>query len=61
MGEDRERVRSAADEPGRYAAPDEGPDVEAHRHRLQSEDQPKQPEDASDDDTPDVDAHMHRR
>ena len=53
MGDERDRA------PHRAPRADDEPDVEAHKHRMQSEDaEAKKPED--DDDEPDVEAHRHR-
>ncbi len=56
MGDEREKVPHATDgERGKAPHAADGPDVEAHRHKLLTDDAP-----ADDDDTPDVEAHRHK-
>jgi hypothetical protein len=52
VGDERDRA------PHRAPHADDEPDVEAHRHKLHSEDAEKK--DDGDDDTPDVEAHAHK-
>jgi hypothetical protein len=52
------RRYTVGDERDRFKATDE-PDVEAHRHKLHSEEADAEKSD-DDDDTPDVEAHRHK-
>jgi hypothetical protein len=56
-GPSREGGPSVGDERDRAKVNDE-PDVEAHRHKLHSEEAEK--DEGADDDTPDVEAHRHK-
>ena len=55
MGDERDRA------PHRAPRADDEPDVEAHKHRMHSEDaEAEKADDDGDDDEPDVEAHRHR-
>ena len=49
MGDERDRAKV-----------NDEPDVEAHRHKLHSEEAEKDKDEGADDDTPDVEAHRHK-
>jgi hypothetical protein len=61
VGDEREKVPHATDSDEREKVPhatDGEPDVEAHRHKLLTDDAPA--DETDDDDTPDVEAHRHK-